>query len=201
MAESARKEFRLARIAAGLSRADAGEAVGLSASQVDRYERGQLRDIRIEQLCRLSLAVGLVPGLRFAPDVDPVRDVAQVRLLGRVRERAVSSIHWRTEVPLVGVRDARAWDAVADGHGCVDAFEAETRLSDVQAIERRVMRKFRDDRAVQHVMLVVADTRANRQALAVAREGLRGNFPLDTRAAIDALGLGRCPGANAILIL
>jgi transcriptional regulator with XRE-family HTH domain len=197
----ARTEFRLARIAAGLSRADAGGAVGISPSQVDRFERGNLQHIRIDQLCRLSLAVGLLPKIRFYPDADPVRDAAQIRLLGRLQVRLAKSIRWRTEVPLVGVTDPRAWDAVGDGHGCVDAFEAETRLADLQATERRVLRKFRDDPTVQHVVLVIADTRANRKVLAFARDPLRGNFPLDTRAALLNLSAGHCPGANAIVVV
>lgn len=153
MAESIRKEFRQARIASGLSRADAGRVVGISASQVDRFERGDLQDIRLEQLCRLTLAVGLVPSLRFYPDADAVRDIAQIRLLGRLRDRLPPSIRWRTEVPLVGRTDSRPWDAVGDGHGCVDAFEGETRLADLQAVERRVMRKVRDDPTIQHLVL------------------------------------------------
>jgi len=201
IAKAARAEFRLARKASGLSRADAGRAVGVSPSQVDRFERGQLQHVRIDQLCRLSLAVGLVPNVRFYPDGDPVRDIAQIRLLGRLHDRLATTIRWRTEVPLVSVRDARAWDAVGDGHGCVDAFEAETRLADLQAIERRVLRKVRDDPTVQHVVLVIADTRANRRVLAIARGALRGNFPLDTRAALANLSAGRCPGANAIVLV
>jgi transcriptional regulator with XRE-family HTH domain len=196
-----RKEFRLARTASGLSRADVGKAVGLSPSQVDRFERGHLQHIRIDQMCRLSLAVGLVPSVRFYPDADPVRDIAQIRLLERVHQRLATTIRWRTEVALAGVTDARAWDAVGDGHGCVDAFEAETRLADLQSTERRVLRKFRDDPTVQHVVLVVAETRANRRVLAIAGDALKGNFPLDTRAALANLGAGRCPGANAIVVV
>lgn len=145
LSEVTRKEFRLARIGAGLSRADAGRAVGISPSQVDRFERGELRDIRLGQLCRLSLAVGLVPIMRFHPNADPVRDIGQVRLIGRLRDRLGGGVRLRTEVPLFGRTDLRAWDAVADGHGCVDAFEAETRLADLQSVERRAMLKLRDD--------------------------------------------------------
>jgi transcriptional regulator with XRE-family HTH domain len=201
ISKTATKEFRLARKASGLSRADAGRAVGVSASQVDRFERGQLQHVRVDQLRRLSLAVGLVPTVRFYPDADPVRDIAQIRLLGRVHDRLAATVRWRTEVPLVGVTDARAWDAVGDGHGCVDAFEAETRLADLQVIERRVLRKFRDDPTVQHVVLVVADTPANRRVLAIARDALKGNFPLDMRAALTNLSAGRCPGADAIVVI
>jgi len=201
LSESARKEFREARIASGLSRADAGRSVAISASQVDRFERGQLQDLRLEQICRLAAAVGLVPSLRFFPNVDPLRDIAQVRLLARVQIRLPTSVRWRTEVPLFGRADPRAWDAVLDGSGCTDALEGETRLADLQALERRIMLKLRDDPTIRHVVIVVADTRANRRALAIGREALRGNFPSDTRATMASLAAGRCPGSNAILVV
>ena len=85
--------------------------------------------------------------------------------------------------------------------GCSDAFEIETRLADLQALERRVMLKLRDDTTIQHLFLVVADTRRNRTALSAGREALRGNFPLDTRAVLASLGAGGCPGSNGIIVI
>lgn len=201
LAQLARKEFREARLASGISRADAGRAVGISPSQVDRFERGLLHDIRLEQMCRLTAAVGLVPSLRFFPDGDPLRDIGQVRVLSRLRARLAAASGWRTEVPLRGQHDLRAWDALLDTDACVDAFEVETRLADLQATERRVMRKLRDDTSVGHVFLVVADTKSNRRALWFGREGLRGNFPLDTREVLKAFGAGKCPGQNGLVII
>jgi transcriptional regulator with XRE-family HTH domain len=201
MAESARTEFRQARVGAGLSRADVGRAVDMSPSQVDRFERGALKDVRVEQLCRLAVAVGLSPRLRFFPDGDAVRDAGQIRVFERLGSRLPSTARLRTEVPLHGRSDPRAWDAVLDGHGCVDAFEVETRLSDIQATERRVMLKFRDDSVVNHIFLVVADTKANRAAIASSRSALAGNFPLDTRAVLSAFGSGRCPGNAGLIVL
>lgn len=198
---SAISEIKAARVRAGVSQQDLGRAVGMSASQVGRLERGQLHDVSIEKVCRLSAGVGLDASLRFYPGGDPVRDIGQVRLLGRMRGRVAPAVRWRTEVSLPIRDDLRAWDAVVDGTGCVDSVEAETRLHDVQATERRILHKHRDDGSVRHVFLLVADTRANRAVLAVAREGLRGNFPLDTREALAALANGRCPGANALIIL
>jgi transcriptional regulator with XRE-family HTH domain len=197
----ATSEIRSARVAVGLSQDDLGRSVGISGSQVGRFERGELDDIGIEQLCRLSASVGLVPSLRFYPAGDPVRDVAQARLLERLRGRLLRAADCRTEVPLHGRSDARAWDAVLKSDHCVDAFEAESRLGDLQAIERRAMLKLRDDPVVGHVFLVVAATRANRRALELAREGLRGNFPLDTREVLASLSRGRCPGRNGLVVL
>jgi len=194
-------EIRSARVAIGLSQDDLGRSVGISGSQVGRFERGELDDIGLEQLCRLSASVGLVPSLRLYPAGDPMRDVAQVRLLERVRGRLPPDAKWRTEVPLHGRSDARAWDAVTDSVACVDAFEAESRLGDLQAAERRIMLKLRDDPVIGHVFLVVAATRSNRRTLALGRTALLGNFPLDTREALASLSRGRCPGANGLLVL
>lgn len=173
----------------------------MSASQVGRIERGQVQDVTIGKVCRLSAAVGLEASLRLYPNGDPIRDAAQVRLLERLRMRMGPLVRWRSEVPLLGRDDPRAWDAVADGTGCHDGIEAETRLSDLQATERRVMLKLRDDASIQHVFMVVADTRANRAALAFGRETLRGNFPLDGREALASLSNGRCPGTNGLIII
>ena len=201
LAAYATSEIRSTRVALGLSQDDLGASVGISGSQVGRFERGELQDIALDQLCRLSAAVGLVPSLRLYTDGDPLRDVAQVRLLERLRSRLPTGASWRTEVPLHGRSDARAWDAVVRLPGCIDAFEAESRLGDLQAIERRILLKHRDDSTVGHVFLLVAATRANRRALVLGREALRGNFPLDTREALVGLARGRCPGANGLLVL
>lgn len=195
------EDIKGARIRAGISQKDLGHTVDMSASQVGRFERGQLKDVTIEKVCRLSTAVGLEASLRLYPSGDPIRDASQVRLLVRVHERIAADVRWRTEVPLFGRDDARAWDAVADGTGCVDGFEAETRLSDIQATERKVMLKLRDDTSIQHVFMVIADTRANRAALVLGRETLRGNFPLDTREVLASFANGRCPGANGLIII
>lgn len=201
MAANARREIADARVAAGLSRADVGRAAEMSTSQVDRFERGALDDVRLGQLCRLAVAVGLSPSLRFFPGGDAVRDTGHLRLFERLRPRLPAAAQLRSEVPIHGRTDLRAWDAVLDGHGCVDAFEIETRLADLQATERRVMLKSRDDALVAHTFLVIGDTRANRAALAMGREALRGNFPLDTRAVLSAFGSGRCPGSNGLIVL
>lgn len=194
-------EISSTRVALGLSQDDLGASVGISGSQVGRFERGELQDIGLDQLCRLSAAVGLAPSVRLYPDGDPIRDVAQVRLLERLRARLPSGVSWRTEVPLHGRSDARAWDAVANWPGCIDAFEAESKLGDLQAIERRILLKHRDDSTIGHVFLLVAATRGNRRALVLGREALRGNFPLDTREVLAGLSRGRCPGANGLVVL
>ena len=54
---------------------------------------------------------------------------------------------------------------------------------------------------ISHVFLLVADTPANRIAIAEIRELLRPDLPLDSRSILSALAKGRCPGAGGILFL
>ena len=57
-----------------------------------------------------------------------------------------------------------------------------------------------DRRGRPNVVLLVADTRANRRTIELLRESLRASFPLDTRDVLAALGEGRDPGAGGIVI-
>jgi hypothetical protein len=77
--------------------------------------------------------------------------------------------------------------------------EAETRLSDIQALERRLRAKQRD-LGLPRAILLIADTRHNRDVLEHHPE-LREGFPLSTRGALLALGEGSIPEHDAIVIL
>ena len=83
---------------------------------------------------------------------------------------------WRTEVPLLIPGDLRAWDATIARTGFVIGVEAETRLRDLQAAARRTNLKQRDGE-LDHVILLVADTRANRLALRLGAADLGGSVP------------------------
>jgi transcriptional regulator with XRE-family HTH domain len=200
IARACGEEIRLTRSGAGVSLRAAAESVGLSESQFGRIERGQLRNVSVRQLALATSAVGLKLSTRVYPDGDPVRDVGQLRLLNRFRERLAPSIAWRTEVPIPIPGDLRAWDAQLTIARQIVAVEAESRLSDVQALDRRIALKRRDS-GIELVVLVVAETRGNRRRLAEHRSSLRSRFPLDTRAVLAALADGRAPGASGIVII
>jgi hypothetical protein len=51
------------------------------------------------------------------------------------------------------------------------------------------------------MILVVAESRANRDFLAMHREVLRVSFPLDTRSLMAALSRGVSPAADGIVVL
>ncbi len=130
----------------------------------------------------------------------PLRDRAHHALLERFRSQLPAALRWQSEVPLHISGDLRAWDGVVSTKDWQIAVEAETRLHDLQALERRIALKQRDS-AGTAVILLVNDTRANRLVLRAARESLRALAPLDTRTVLGALRAGRRPPASGIVVL
>jgi transcriptional regulator with XRE-family HTH domain len=193
-------ELREARVGAGLSLREVGSAAGVSHSTLSRIERGRSPEASIVVLARVAATVGLELGVRLYPDGDPIRDAAQVSLLGRLRDRCSPKLRWQYEAPLPIPGDRRAWDAVILGVGVRIGVEAETRLRDAQAVARRINLKQRDAE-MDHVILLVADTRANRAAIAAARAELAELFPVAPRVALRALAEGRSPGGNTLILL
>lgn len=199
-------ESRAARVSAGLSLAAVGDAVGLSRSQLSRIERSLAPSATVAQLVRIGAVVGLDVRIRAYPGGDPLRDVAQIRLLDRFRRRLPANLTFRTEVPLPIIGDQRAWDGWIDGleGGSSStkslAVEAETRIADFQAQSRRLVLKMRDG-GVDHVLMVVADTPANRSAIAAAQRAVTEMFAISPRRALGALAVGVDPGGSAILFL
>jgi transcriptional regulator with XRE-family HTH domain len=194
-----RSDIGLARRAAGLSHDAVGRACGISGSTAWRIEHGMTRSVDVRMLACLGAAVGLDVRLRAYPAGDPIRDAGQQRVLERLRVRLDPALGWRTEVALPIEHDRRAWDAVIRGIGWRIAVEAETVLDDLQAVERRIALKQRDG-STEHVLLLVADTRRNRRALAAQPNAFPG-FSRDARAVLRAFAAGRDPGCSAIVLL
>jgi transcriptional regulator with XRE-family HTH domain len=196
-------EHRLARIGAGLSIREVAAASGASHQQLLRFEHGDLDRLSMTELGAWCAIVGLDLSFKAYPAGDPIRDRAQLALLERLRTRLHPDLRWRTEVPLPIEGDLRAWDAEIRGREPVAwrvRVEAETRISDGQALERRLALKLRDD-PEGHLILLVADTRANRRALVALSPGLRDLVPLGPRGMLTALAAGRDPGGSGIVIL
>ena len=125
----------------------------MSHAQFGRIERGELPELSVEQLSRACAAVGLQLVVRAYPDGDPARDAGQLALLKRLEARLPDGTRWRTEVPLPIPGDRRAWDGVATLNRELIAVEAETRIRDLQALERRLGLKLRDG-ARERLLLV-----------------------------------------------
>lgn len=194
------RDIHAARLGAGLSLRAAAEAVGLSYSTFWRVERNEIESVSVETLDLACAAVGLVPSLRAFPAADPARDAAHISLLARLRRRLPDGAPWEVEVPLPIPGDLRALDARSKLAGQLVGFEAETRLTDAQGLERKVMLKKRDAR-LDRIIVVVSDTRLNREFLLIHREALRPAFPLDTRAITAALSRGAIPELDGLAVL
>lgn len=197
--QRAGEELRSARLAAGLSQRSVGSVAGLSHSAVGRLERGELQRVTVERIAVVAAGLGLDLRIGLFPSASPVRDAAHLALIERLRQRVARTLRWRVEVPVPLPGDLRSADVVIDGPSVDEMVEAETRLHDLQALERRVRIKQRD-LGIRRVILLVADTRHNRSVLAAYPE-LVERFPINTRACLAALRSGRDPGGDAIVLL
>jgi hypothetical protein len=167
---------------------------------MSRIELGQATYVPFSRLALIAAALGLDLSLRAYPAGEPIRDVAQLALLAKLRVALPADLGWQTEVPLNIPGDRRAWDAVIEGHGWRLPVEAETRLRDVQELSRRLGLKQRDDRT-DVVLLLVADTRNNRHVLRLAGPDLAAAFPIPGPVAFAALQGGQRPSGSAIAVL
>jgi transcriptional regulator with XRE-family HTH domain len=189
-----------ARLRAGLTQRQVGRAVGISHTQVSRIERGLAVRVSYETLVMLGAVLGLDVPVRTFPAGDPIRDIAQLTLLAKLRGVLPEGLRWRTEVPFAIPGDLRAWDAVIEGRGWRVPVEAESRLRDVQACSRRVALKRRDDQSAV-VILLVADTRHNRAVLRLASPDLAAEFPVTGAKILSGLTNGEPPSGTGILLL
>jgi transcriptional regulator with XRE-family HTH domain len=190
---------RDARLRLGRSQADVAADVGISRAYYGRIERGEVRDLRLGLASRICAVLGLDLVLRTYSSGVSVRDVAHLKLLGRFERQVSPPFRVTNESPISGGPHGRAWDRRLSGPVSV-GVEAETRLGDIQALEREMVAKQHDSN-VQRMILAVRDTRHNRLVLRAVRPQLRATFPLGTREVLDSLRAGSDPGANGIVIL
>lgn len=198
------REAEQARVDRGVSYATMATAMGLSPSYLARLLRGERGGLTIPRLAEVLQILGLELSARAFPAGSPVRDRAQLALLARARSALAPGLRWRHEVPVRSTTadpvDLRAWDAVVNGAGWWAAVDAETRVADVQALQRRTALKQRDGDA-PIVIVLLADTRHNREVLAAGHGALIEQFPIRPRVALRRLRAGLSPGGNTLLLL
>jgi transcriptional regulator with XRE-family HTH domain len=194
------REFQEARVGAGISQKLIAGAIGRSDAWVSWTESGENASLSIVDASRMLACVGLDLAVRAYPAGRGVRDEAQLALIARLRPLVASTWEWRTEVPIPLAGDPRAWDVVLRGPAASIGVDAETRLRDIQALDRRVMLKLRDS-GLDRAIILVPPTRTNRATLRDVADSIRMNYPISSRQALDALVNARDPGGNAILVL
>ena len=152
-------------------------------------------------LARIAGVVGLDLWVRTYPGGEPLRDIAHMRLTDAFRALLGDGLTIRAEVPIGHPRDLRAWDLTLTertGTGC--GVELETRWLDAQDQVRRITRKVADG-GLGRVVLVLADTRANRTAVQAAAGLLGGFVAIDDAGAYHALARGRIPPRDALIFV
>lgn len=196
------EEFRDARIEAGLSQRTVAAAARISRAHYSRIENGKIEGVSILDACRIASVLGLDASVQIYPGAGPLRDSGHLRRLTELGGLVRLPLRWRTEVPLpsTGARvEQRAWDAMIIGAGQRTAIEVEVRLRDIQALERRIALKRRDD-PTDGFLLVVADTRLNRRILASLARVPAGLARLPLAPVIAALGAGEHPPSGLMLL-
>jgi hypothetical protein len=193
-------DIRDARVACGITIRSAAAAAGVSASEWGRIERAAAPWVAFMTLSRSAAVVGLDLSARLYPGPRPFRDSAQLALLAALKTQLHPSLAWATEVPIPIPGDARAWDATVGGPGWRFGVEAETAPRDLQALGRRIHLKQRDSR-FDGVILLVRDTRLNRNLLREEAVAIAGELPAHGRRVLAELVAGSRPSGSAIVVL
>lgn len=193
------EELLSARLAGGLSIREVARSVGVSPARIARAERTDPSALTVDLAARIAPVVGLQLALTLHPRGDPVRDRAHLALLARLQRRLHPGLRWRVEVPMPIHGDLRSGDGVIEGGFGMILVEAETRLADIQLVERKAALKQRDLGA-DRLILLVADTPGNRRVVQLHPE-VRQRLPVTARACLGALSLGEDPGGDCLVML
>ena len=193
------REIRTQRLRAGLSQARLGHAVGLSAVEIGRIERGAAPWLSLVNASAILGALGLRLWAKVYPAGPPLRDAGQLRLLEEFEARIHPDVPRQREWPIPGDDAGRALDLLLTVGGARVGVEAETVLVDLQELERELNLKRRGG-GLHRVILLAKGSQRNRDIIRGA-DALRRAYPLSTRAVMTALAAGRDPGGDGIVVL
>lgn len=197
------EELRAKRVAVGLSQLQVAAAVGIGRSTYTRIEAGRFEALSILVASRIAAVLGLDLSVRSYPGASPLRDGAHSARLGSALEHVAKPLKSAREVGLPTTDDRpyeqRAWDAMVTGLGDRTAMEMEMRVTDAQELERRINFKRRDD-PVDGLVLLLADTKHNRQVLR-EQPGLFADMArMNFRALVGILAAGQHPPSAVVLV-
>ncbi len=194
------RDLRDARIAAGLSQQAVARAAGIARSTLSLIERNLAPDLTLLHAAAVASVLGLELSVRLYRVGPALRDAGHIRLLNRFRALVGERLRWHYERGVSLSGDLRAFDVVLRVGVFRIAVEVETRIHDLQALLRRIEAKRRDSN-VDRVVLVIADTRHNREVLKLAEDALGRGFPCSRRTLLAALHAGADPGADGYLLV
>ena len=174
-------------------------ALGWSETAYRRFEQGKSRT-NVADLSAVAAVVGLELSADFFPSGKQIRDRGHQALIKRFRSRLGSAWRVVAEVPLPNPGDPRTWDLVLRIPAQVVGVEAETRIRDVQRLVRHIHQRARAGGA-DVVLLILANTRANRALLPELLEALGPEYATSPRQLLRALREGQpLPGSGVVLL-
>lgn len=193
-------QLRTGRHILGITQTALGAVIGVSQSEISRRELGRSRRLTGAQLAVHAAGVGLKVSVKLWPVGGGVRDAAQARHIAAFVARVGRPWKVTLEAPLPIAGDLRAVDVLLTAGDVRIAVEVITRLADLQAQVRAAHTKARDIGATR-LILAIAGTHANRNALIAVRASLIASFDLDSRRLMADLAAGRDPGRDGIVLL
>lgn len=196
-------EAREARVGAGISQEELGRRLGMSGDKVWKIEHAKLLTLSFLDGAEMAAVLGFDLSAKLYPSGAKIRDEGQAKRLITLLANVGPPLRYRTDVGLPQAdgapTDLRGWDAVLYGHGERTCVEYEVRLHDVQATIRRHNLKRRDD-PPDHFLMVVADTRHNRQVLRTYADLFADQPRLRTSNVLKLLRTGQHPPTGLILL-
>ena len=180
-----------------------GRRASVSASTVRRVLKGDA-GVHLDTLCAVADAVGLRIGVKAFPSAQPaLRDTGQLTVARYLVDQAHQSLRYAMEVP-VGDPYGRAADLVFFGADEILHVEIERRLAGFEApyraasVKREALQAKHPDRPVR-LVLVIEDTRRNRDMIAPHSALIVGTIPAGSRDVLRAIRTGTPLGRDGIL--
>ena len=183
------RQMRILRLRRGLRQEDVRIRTGASRDRIREIENGRLDDLRLGDLRRIGAAVGVrlrVSLIVATGDLSHLADGAHAAMVGSVASM-LRSQGWDVAVEVEysgGSVDVLGWHAATR---TLLVVEVKSRLTDVQATLRQLgryerlapalARRLGWDVAVIGRLLVLPQTRAQRQVVATAAEVLSAALP------------------------
>jgi transcriptional regulator with XRE-family HTH domain len=193
-------ELRSSRSTAGISQRQLAKELGCGQAEISRLEC-LVGDLTLTRLSEWAALLGLSLAASLHPAGEPIRDVAQTKLIGRFQKILASIWIVALEAPFPTLGDLRSWDVfIRLGSAFRVGVEAETRVRDQQELVRRIRQRELHGGA-DEILLILSDTAHNRRLAGELRDALGPRYSTSPSAIVAAIRAGRpLPGSGVILL-
>ena len=173
---------------------------GWSHTEYWKFERGLAKAISIDDISMVASVLGLELSVGLHPVGEPLRDKGHQALVTRLRLILSPAFRVLAEAPLPNFGDRRAWDLLLRLPQQLIGVEAETRIRDMQRLVRHMHERERDG-GTDVTLLLLSDTRTNRDLLPELVEALGASFGAAPRVLLRSLRDGQpLPGSGVVLL-